>query len=439
MLLILRPLIVELVLLHENIHYVIPVNVIQMVMRFNDCSSASVRHMAHINAGGPQTVQTWANEDAIIAAVKWAHAISHDNGTIPSKCVRSTLWWSIASILLVECTSVARWLSSMDAVLQMAMRSTHFYVTKACFTCEGVFHIHNSHLWTWDNPHAIHKHGYQVRFSFGISVGIIRDIIVGPYLIPNRLPAQWYHNFLDSLLTGRVENLSAAVRHRLWFQHDGAPVHDGEGIWQWLNVKYPGRWIRCWGPIVISYCGTPKGAHLCRPYRDYQRSCGMTYSSCDNGWCQHVKECLKECHATHCCLPWNGWRPFQTPIVMMRHPQFDHLIAFAISEWHVSRRLNVTGHMLYTILDLFFFLTLKVWRACGQISFHPVYSSRKIKRHKSVDTLSWNIQSRNTTGVFSTKNSPEYFSHILSKITFRFVSFIQSNTIQYKLGTVQRE
>jgi hypothetical protein len=48
---------------------------------------------------------------------------------------------------------------------------------------EGVFNVHNSHLWARDNPHAIRECGYQVRFSVNIWAGIVGDIGVGPYLL----------------------------------------------------------------------------------------------------------------------------------------------------------------------------------------------------------------------------------------------------------------
>jgi hypothetical protein len=54
----------------------------------------------------------------------------------------------------------------------------------------GGVNIHNSHLWAWDNPHAIHEHEYQVYFTISAWTGIIRDTAVGPYL----LTAQQYHD-----------------------------------------------------------------------------------------------------------------------------------------------------------------------------------------------------------------------------------------------------
>jgi hypothetical protein len=52
------------------------------------------------------------------------------------------------------------------------------WTDEACFMHESVFIIHNSQLCTWYNPH-----GYQFCFSIGICVGIIGDIVIGPYLL----------------------------------------------------------------------------------------------------------------------------------------------------------------------------------------------------------------------------------------------------------------
>jgi hypothetical protein len=66
------------------------------------------------------------------------------------------------------------------------------WTDEACFTREGVFNVHNSHLWAQDNPHAIRERGYQVRFSVSVWAGIVGDI----------LTAQRYCDFLETVLLG---------------------------------------------------------------------------------------------------------------------------------------------------------------------------------------------------------------------------------------------
>jgi hypothetical protein len=61
---------------------------------------------------------------------------------------------------------------------------------------EVVFNIHNSHMWARDNPHANRERGYQVHFSVSVWAGTVGDIVVGPYLPPEKLTAQLYLDFL---------------------------------------------------------------------------------------------------------------------------------------------------------------------------------------------------------------------------------------------------
>jgi hypothetical protein len=49
------------------------------------------------------------------------------------------------------------------------------------------------------------------------SAGIVKDIVVGTCLLSDRLTAQRYHDFLETVLLGLHEDVSLAVRLRLWF------------------------------------------------------------------------------------------------------------------------------------------------------------------------------------------------------------------------------
>jgi hypothetical protein len=90
--------------------------------------------------------------------------------------------------------------------------------------CEGVFNVDNSHLWAYNNPHAIHKGGYQVCFSVSIWAGIVGDIVVAPCLLRYRLTAEQYHEFLETVLPELLEDVPLVVKKRLWFRHDGTPA-----------------------------------------------------------------------------------------------------------------------------------------------------------------------------------------------------------------------
>jgi hypothetical protein len=140
------------------------------------------------------------------------------------------------------------WLRHQHAAYELFLHNI-LWTDKACFTRKDLFKVHNSRLWARDNPHTIRERGYQVRFSVSVLAGIVGDIVVGPYLLPDTL-TQRYRDFLETVLPGLLEDVPLAVRQSLWFQHDQAPAHYGKDVRQWLNATYPGRWIRRGGLIA---------------------------------------------------------------------------------------------------------------------------------------------------------------------------------------------
>jgi hypothetical protein len=80
--------------------------------------------------------------------------------------------------------------------------------------CECVFTIYDSTLWAQDNSHAFWECGYQIFFSVNIEAVNIGGIVVGSYLLPGRLAAQKYHNFVN---TPHIKVVSLAVWQSLWF------------------------------------------------------------------------------------------------------------------------------------------------------------------------------------------------------------------------------
>lgn len=154
--------------------------------------TGSVTLVAHMNADCPWNVRTPTNEGAITAAVERAveklMQCHMRIWSIPTEGPHNTSWWSVASIaLLVERTSVSRWLSYTEEILRFAVTPTHcrwalFTLHSvdrwSMFSHEGVFSVHNNQLWAWDNPYAVHKYRYLVLSSISIWAGIIRDVVV---------------------------------------------------------------------------------------------------------------------------------------------------------------------------------------------------------------------------------------------------------------------
>jgi hypothetical protein len=206
--------------------------------------------------------------------------------------------------------------------LRISSFSQHSVDRRRVFTREGLFSVHNSHLWARDNPHAIRERGYRVRFSVSLWAGIVGDIVVGSYLLPDRLTDQRYRDCLETVLPGLTEGVPLALRQRLWFHDDGAPAL---ALWRWrpavveedISIKVDWTWRTdfmapsdarsnsdCMFPV-----GTPEGTNFHSPSQDYRRSRSKASSSCDSGRCQHIKACSRECLAAHChCLEMKGGR-----------------------------------------------------------------------------------------------------------------------------------
>jgi hypothetical protein len=106
---------------------------------------------------------------------------------------------------------ICEWLRHQHVADELFLHNI-LWAGEAFSTHEGVFNVHNSHLWARDNPHAIRERGYQVRLSVSVWAGVDGDIVMGPYLLPDRLTAQRYRDFLETVLPGLLEDVPLAVR-----------------------------------------------------------------------------------------------------------------------------------------------------------------------------------------------------------------------------------
>lgn len=89
---------------------------------------------------------------------------------------------------------------------------------------------------------------YQHRFSINVWCGIIGDFIVGPYLFRGQLTGTGCREFLGELSL-LLEDVALAKRRGMWYMHDGAPAPSSMTVRDYLDAKFPGRWIESGGPI----------------------------------------------------------------------------------------------------------------------------------------------------------------------------------------------
>lgn len=142
----------------------------------------------------------------------------------------------------------ARWYLQ-KRVAQMDFPSRILFTDEASFTRDGVLNLHNMHVWAHENPRCTRAHASQRRFSINVWAGIIGDMLIGPYLLPERLDGNTYHTFLERVLPDLMVNVPAATRRNMWFQHDGAPAHFSHSVREYLDRTYPDRWIGRGGPV----------------------------------------------------------------------------------------------------------------------------------------------------------------------------------------------
>jgi hypothetical protein len=69
-------------------------------------------------------------------------------------------------------------------------------------------------------------------------------------------------------------------------------------------------------------------------------------------WMPFFQRLLKERHAMHIHLPWNGLRVIRTPLVTTRRPWINRLMDWAICRRGICLKVNVPRHRMCNILDL---------------------------------------------------------------------------------------
>jgi hypothetical protein len=72
--------------------------------------------------------------------------------------------------------------------------------------------------------------------------GVIGDQLIGPYIFP-RLTGDIYANFLQDELPALLEHVPLQTRRHMYHQHDRTPPHFSQFVRQYLNHKFPNRWL----------------------------------------------------------------------------------------------------------------------------------------------------------------------------------------------------
>ena len=151
-------------------------------------------------------------------------------------------------------TDYERRLTFCNWAQQQIQREPRFFdyllfTDEATFNKNGNVNRHNFHYYATENPHYIRTHS-QNRWSLNVWGGIIGNIVIGPHFFEERLTADRYLHFLREDLGPLLQRVPIDVHNRMWFMHDGAPVHHTDNIHNFLNMNFQERWIGRGGPVA---------------------------------------------------------------------------------------------------------------------------------------------------------------------------------------------
>jgi len=103
-------------------------------------------------------------------------------------------------------------------------------------------------VWADENPHTTVESNFQLCFSVNVWCAVLDDQLIGPFILEGHLTGEAYLRFLQEELHWLLEDVPLNKRGRMYFQHDGAPPHSSREVRNFLNYRFPGRWIRRGSP-----------------------------------------------------------------------------------------------------------------------------------------------------------------------------------------------
>ena len=110
------------------------------------------------------------------------------------------------------------------------------------FNRKGTVNRHNCTYWSTENPHAKFsvpnaEEGMMAR------CGLSSNRLLSLYFFDETVAGSTYRQMLVDYAWPRLQ------RKRLYFQHDRAAPHYAVIGGEWLDEKFPGRWIGRCGPF----------------------------------------------------------------------------------------------------------------------------------------------------------------------------------------------
>jgi len=103
-------------------------------------------------------------------------------------------------------------------------------------------------VWPDENPHATVESNFQLRFRVNVWCAVLDDQLIGHFILEGPLTGEAYLRFLQEELPRSLEDVPSNKRGRMYFQHNGAPLHSSREVKNFLNYRFPGRRIGRGGP-----------------------------------------------------------------------------------------------------------------------------------------------------------------------------------------------
>jgi len=114
---------------------------------------------------------------------------------------------------------------------------------EATFTSNGVVSSQNCRWWADQNPHFTIETRQQRSFKTNVWCGIFKNRIIGPFFFHHNLSSNDYLEFLNVNISNFLDNITLDIRNKIYYQHDGAPIHSTLQVRNWLDTHFNGKWI----------------------------------------------------------------------------------------------------------------------------------------------------------------------------------------------------
>ncbi|EZA52960.1 hypothetical protein X777_07637, partial [Ooceraea biroi] len=83
---------------------------------------------------------------------------------------------------------------------------------------DGSIHYHNSHYWCEMNPHLPRILSFQHEFQVNVWAGMIDEYLIGSHILPHRITAHHFLQFLNNDLFDLLQNVPLNLRYDSWLQ-----------------------------------------------------------------------------------------------------------------------------------------------------------------------------------------------------------------------------